>query len=125
MDYTLLNNAGVDCESALRRFMGNEILFAKTLKKFLEDCSFSSLSAAAAANNSSEALSHSQTLKGICGNLSMNELYELFSAQVVLMRSGKWKEAYEMLPDITEKYRCVTEAIEQWFMLEEDGSEKT
>lgn len=114
MDFTLLNQVGINSDSAVERFMGNEALYAKMLKKFLDDRTFSSLTAAVAEGSGQAALEASHTLKGVCGNLSIEGLFELFSRQVVLMRADKWDEAYAMMTEITETYTKVTEALKTW-----------
>lgn len=78
MDFTLLKQAGMNTDTAIERFMGNEALYAKMLKKFLDDKTFESLVAAVAEGSGTPALEASHTLKGLCGNLSIDCLYELF-----------------------------------------------
>lgn len=115
MDFSLLNKVGINTNSAVERFMGNEALYAKMLKKFLDDHSFEKLNEAVSAGSGAAALEASHTLKGICGNLSIDSLFELFSEQVVLMRADKWDDAYGMMSDITEQYNKVSDALRTWF----------
>ena len=91
--------------------MGNEALYTKMLKKFLNDGTFASLTKAVSENDGKTALEASHTLKGICGNLSIDTLYELFSRQVILMRADKWNEAYSMMTEIYETFNEVSKAI--------------
>ena len=72
-----LTAAGIDVDDALGRFMGNEALLERFLTKFLADGNYAALSAAVAAGDSAGALTASHTLKGVCGNLSMSELFRL------------------------------------------------
>ena len=114
MEFTYLTEAGINVESAMKRFMGNGALYRMMLEKFLSEESFQDLTEVVACGNGEKALERAHTLKGICGNLSMDWLYELFSEQVSLMRAGKWEEAYHMMPDITEKYENVVTGIKKW-----------
>ena len=114
MDFTLLKRIGFNTDGAIERFMGNEALYIKMLKKFLDDTTFSKLTEAVSEESGQAALEASHTLKGICGNLSIENLFELFAEQVVLMRADKWKEAYAMMPEITETYTSVTETLRNW-----------
>lgn len=114
MDFSLLKQAGIDTDSAVKRFMGNEALYAKMLKKFLEEPTYENLVRAVSEGNGKAALEASHTLKGICGNLAMDKLYELFTQQVVLMRADKWDEAYGMMAEITENYTKITETLANW-----------
>lgn len=45
--------------------------------------------------------------------MSIDCLFDLFAEQVILMRAEKWDEAYAMIPEITEKYAAVTDAIKK------------
>lgn len=114
MDFTLLTNAGVDVKSALERFVGNETLYARMLKRFLEEPSYGKLVKAVFEQDKEEALSASHTLKGLCGNLSLMRLFELFSKQVALMRADEWDKAVDMMSDISESYDDVTDVIKKW-----------
>lgn len=111
MDITSLKQVGINTDTAIERFMGNEALYTKMLKKFLNDGTFASLTKAVSENDEKTALEASHTLKGICGNLSIDTLYELFSRQVILMRADKWNEAYSMMTEISETFNKVTETL--------------
>lgn len=111
MELSNLKQIGINTDSAFERFMGNQALYAKMLKKFLDEPSFAKLTAAANERNDQAALEASHTLKGVCGNLSIDILFDLFAEQVVLMRADKWDEAYAMMPEINEKYALVTDTL--------------
>ncbi|MGN0687407.1 MAG: Hpt domain-containing protein [Oscillospiraceae bacterium] len=114
MDFTILTNAGIDVDSAIGRFVGNKDLYARMLRKFLEEQSYNNLVNAIAENNESDALAASHTLKGLCGNLSLTHLFELFSEQVTLMRASEWDKAVGMMPEISKSYEEITTAIKNW-----------
>ena len=113
MDSRILMDAGIDAESALNRMMGSEALLERLFRRFLEDGNFSALSAAIEAGDREGALTASHTLKGICGNLSMDRLYSLFSGQVDLMRAGDWEEAVNLMPRIREAYDEAVSAVKR------------
>ena len=119
MNFDLLTGAGIDVESAVRRFMGNEALYAKMLRKFLDDKNYENLTEAISLDNRSDALAASHTLKGLCGNLSMDRLFKLFTEQVVLFRAEKWDEAYGMMPEISENYAEIIGAIKAWLDIQQ------
>lgn len=114
MDYTLLENAGIDVQSLINRLMGNEALITRFMQKFIDDDSFEKLSAAICDENYEAALAASHTLKGMCGNLSITKLFDLFTKQVELIRAGKNTEAVGLMPEITQTYKTVTSAISEW-----------
>lgn len=118
MDFIILKNVGIDTDSAVERFMGNETLYAKMLKKFVDDNTFSSLLKAVAEDRKKDALDISHSLKGICGNLSLDLLYKLLSDQVTLMRNEQWEEAFGLMPEITESYNQIMETIRKWTELQ-------
>lgn len=113
MDFSVLKQVGVNSDSAIERFMGNESLYVRMLKKFLDDKTFACLVESVSAKDGKTALESSHTLKGICGNLSIDCLYTLFSEQVTLMRADKWEEAYAMMDEITENHSKVTGAVKE------------
>ena len=113
MDSRILMDGGIDAESALNRMMGSEALLERLFRRFLEDGNFSALSAAIEAGDREGALTASHTLKGMCGNLSMDRLYSLFSGQVDLMRAGDWEEAVNLMPRIREAYDEAVSAVKR------------
>ncbi len=106
-----LIRAGIDLDAALDRMMGNEALLERLLQKFLSDQNFDKLQTAVADHNLDDALTASHTLKGVCGNLSMTRLFELFSEQVSDFRAGAWEKAVGLLPEISAAYFQVARAI--------------
>lgn len=106
-----LEEAGIDVESALERFMGNEALLERFLKKFPDDPSYAKLTAAIEAGKQEEALIASHTLKGISGNLAMTGLFDLLTAQVAAFRADDWDEAVKLMPEISKSYETITAVI--------------
>ena len=74
-----LEDAGVNVDETLRRFMNNEALMVKFLKKFVDDENMKHLRTLIADKKYQEVLPVAHTLKGVCGNLGFVKLYELFS----------------------------------------------
>ena len=83
-----LMDAGINVDTGISRFMGNEGLFLKFLGKFLQDTNFAGLAEAVKKQDVEEAFRCAHTLKGVCGNLSMDELYKLVSVQTEFFREG-------------------------------------
>lgn len=108
-----LTGAGIDVEDALGRFMGNEMLFSRFLKKFTEDANYEKLSQAIAAKDAEAAVAASHTLKGVCGNLSMTKLHELLTRQVAALRGGDWETASGLMPEISQAYEIIILAIQR------------
>lgn len=108
-----LKEAGIDIDNALERFMGNEALLERFLKKFLEDSNHAALNAAVSAGDQEAALTAAHTLKGVSGNLSIIPLHDLLTRQVQLFRENNWEEAVAVMPQISKVYETVEDTIRQ------------
>ena len=114
MDRTYLDRLrleGLEADLALDRLMGNEALLERLLLKWKEDQSFQALSEALDKGDSEKAFPLSHTLKGMTGNLAMTKLYELFSRQTELLRSGDVAAARDMMDEISPLYERMRAAI--------------
>ncbi|MDE5965658.1 MAG: Hpt domain-containing protein [Lachnospiraceae bacterium] len=103
--------AGVELESAMERFMGNEELLIRFLKKFSQDPNFDALKTAMEEQRYEDAFKAAHILKGLCGNLSLNALLEGVSEETELLRHGNYAEAADKLPALMEKYEETVEAL--------------
>ena len=103
----VLCEAGISVEEALERFMGNEMLLERFLKKFAEDTNYEKLLQAMEEQDQTKAFESAHTLKGVCGNLSMKELYRLLEQQVDLLRNGDLTGAQELMPALTQAYEKI------------------
>ena len=106
-----LEAAGIDVASALERMMGSETLLERLLGKFLDDPQYPALCAALEEGDAERAVGAAHTLKGVCGNLSMTDLYGLFTRQVAALRAGDLSLARGMMEEIAPVYEQVTAAI--------------
>ena len=112
---TRLKAAGIDVNGALERFMGSDVLLEQFLKKFLEDGNYMALRTALDAGDREGAVTASHSLKGVCGNLSMTELFAFFTRQVQMLREGDEAGAAGLMPSITQSYDRVIQAIRESF----------
>ena len=108
-----LMDAGINVDTGISRIMGNEGLFLKFLGKFLQDTNFAGLAEAVKKQDVEEAFRCAHTLKGVCGNLSMDELYKLVSVQTEFFREGNIQEGADMMEKVSAVYGRVKEAIEE------------
>lgn len=106
-----LEQGGIDTESALERLMGSEKIFFRLLNKFLEDDNYDKLSEAVRHGDMSAALTASHTLKGICGNLSIQKLFDLLTQQVALFRQGDEESAAALMEEISACYEAAVDSI--------------
>lgn len=82
----LLEQKGFDVDGTMRRFLNNEALYMKCLKKFLNDTSFEKLKEAYEQGNCEEAFKCAHTMKGFVSNLGINEMYHLLIPMVEKLR---------------------------------------
>ena len=107
----VLAAAGINLEEVLERLMGSETLLERLLGKFAADGTYRRLEEAMAARDLEEAIAASHTLKGMCGNLGMGELFSLFTRQVEALRQGDWPAACQRMEEIAPAYGEMIRAI--------------
>ncbi len=106
--------AGIDMDDFMKRLMGNTGLIKIFIQKFLEDDNFQKLTTAIEQHDIKQAETAAHTLKGMCGNLSLKKLFELFSEQVRCFRAGETEKAVSMLNEISEVYKQTTQHMQMW-----------
>ena len=104
---TTLKENGVNLTVGLERFLGNEALFEKFLRKFLLDSSFKEKSQSMEIGDTSEAFKAAHTLKGVAGNLSIDGVYHSVIPVMEALRLGNLTEAQKLFPILEEKYKSV------------------
>lgn len=106
-----LEGAGVNVEETLRRFMNNEMLMIKFLRKFVDDENMGKLRILIADKNYEEVLPVAHTLKGVSGNLGFVKLYELFSRMCQDCRNDQYDDLAELFAQAEAGYSKIVEAI--------------
>lgn len=102
----VLEAGGFNVDEAMKRFMNNEQLWVRFLKKFKADSSFAELVQAMEEKNREKAFAAAHTLKGISGNLAMFRFNDLISEQTEQLRreDASMEEAATVMPQITKLY---------------------
>ncbi len=113
-DYARLTKAGMDMESFLKRLMGNESLVKLFVNKFASDKNFEALQEAFEEKDMKKAEMASHTLKGMCGNMSLTALFDMFTKQVNHLRAGDCGRAEQMMPEIGEAYAAAINGMKDW-----------
>jgi chemotaxis protein histidine kinase CheA len=83
----LMEQKGFDVDGTMRRFLNNEALYIKCLKKFLDDPSFEKLKEAYESGNCNECFKWAHTMKGFVSNLGINDMYHLLIPMVEKLRA--------------------------------------
>lgn len=104
---------GVDYEGALARFMNNEELYVRFLKKFLADPNYELLTKSMEENDPEAALKSSHTLKGVAGNLSMTSLFKLTEEMVTDLRKDINSDISDVYEQIKANYSELISAISE------------
>lgn len=81
-----LEEKGFDVDGTMKRFLNNENLYLKCLRKFLDDASYDKLKEAYEKGNCKEAFEGAHTMKGFVSNLGINEIYHLLIPMVEKLR---------------------------------------
>lgn len=107
-----LTQAGVNPRDGIERFSGNKDLFEKYLNAFPQDPNFEKLKEGLKSKNIESAFQAAHALKGVSGNLSLEELFERIVPLVEELRAGSMEHADELMVPIEESYQKVVEALQ-------------
>lgn len=102
----------VDLEVTIARFMGNEPLFLKFLKKFPQDPNFMLLKENIEKKDVEEAFKNAHTLKGVTANLGLNSLHSILDPMVEILRANSVEGIEEMLERLTNQYEVLCKIIQ-------------
>ncbi len=94
---------GGDYEGVCARLY-SEQLVKKFLLKFLDDGSFNALEASLKEGNDEEAFRAAHTIKGVCQNLGLDNLYSPAYALTEALRGGKKEGADELFLKVKAEY---------------------
>lgn len=109
----LLIDAGVEVDSVMERFMNNEALLERFMRKFKEDPNYKELLDAVEKKDTERAFAASHTLKGVSGNLSLGSLQNKVSEQCEMFRAGDFDSGAKMMDDVTREYQRVVSALDK------------
>lgn len=109
----VLKAVGIDYDEGVGRFSGRADLYEKFLKKFEEDENFDQCRQAMKAGDVDAAFRHAHALKGITGNLSMNEFYKHLYDVVEALRSKDKALADKLFAELSEEYDKIVAAVKE------------
>ena len=108
------NNAGIDIESVLNRFMGNEQLLNTFLAKFIQTTDFEKLRGQVSNLDWDNAYVTAHHLKGQCANFSFTQLFNLLSEQLDAFRVEDYDKAASLIPAIFIEKQKVIQVVESY-----------
>lgn len=111
-----LQENGIDYADGVARFSGNAKSYEKFLKKFITDPEFPKLCEAMEQKNFEAAFYSAHTLKGMCGNLSIQVLYNKMKLFVEMLRNqADLEKAQAYFPELRAEYDTVIGILKQYF----------
>lgn len=108
-----LKAAGVNLENALSRLMNNEKLLEKLLVKFQKDPNYGGIMEALKEKRYDDAFRCAHTLKGVAGNMGMEELMEADIVVVEKLRQGNYDGIEKDMETVTEIYNKLMSVIQK------------
>lgn len=104
---------GIDYDDAMDRFGGNVNLYKRLALRYLEDSHFDGCVAAMTVGDYDEAYREAHSLKGVAGNLSFIQLYDVASMVCKNLREGEPVAASRLLEDLESAHRRIREGLLQ------------
>ncbi|MCL2025236.1 MAG: Hpt domain-containing protein [Leptospirales bacterium] len=115
MDQSVKGNfekAGFDVVGSIRRFAGNEALYAKHIFKFIDDKIYENLIKAMNEGNMENAFHEAHALKGVSGNLGLNPLFNPVSELVKMLRKNNSQaDLDELFAAVEAGYKIVIDVL--------------
>lgn len=104
---------GVDVERTLERFLGNETLYLRFLRKFPQDQSFQNTMDALQQYDFQVALHNAHTLKGLAANLGLDSLSFLCNELVTRIRHNDYGDYTPLCNRLQTTYQNYITLIEK------------
>ena len=111
---TALAAYGIDYVDAMDRFGDNAELYERLALKYLNDNHYVSLVAAMEAKDYEEGYSQAHSLKGVSGNLSFRELFQVAAYVSDALFSGEIDAAQNHMAALGDAHKKVVECLEAW-----------
>lgn len=96
---TVLTEAGINVDTALKRFLDDEEMYFEFLNSFVEDTLMSRLKQAVQNGSVDDAFEAAHALKGLCANLSIDSMSKMIVPMVEILRDRRWRAYRKILRD--------------------------
>lgn len=106
-----MEQLGVDVKGSVERFVGNEDLYIKFLKKFPTDPNYEKTEQAWSEQNFKDLLEYSHAMKGLTGNLGLAVMYDALCDMVSDLRAEEHGRLAEQMETIRQNYRAVCDLL--------------
>lgn len=108
-----LTGGGMNVNDALERFLGNEDLYIKFVKKFLDDPNYNDLICSLEKGDYDYAFKCAHTLKGVAANLGFEGILEPLVPLVENLRKNDIDNQEGNINKLREKYQITIKVIEE------------
>ncbi len=108
-----LKELGANTDEALNRFMNNQALYERMLRKLPASVKELNVMKALEEGDTETAFTAAHTIKGVTGNLSLTPLYRAYSDIVAYLRGGEPESAKAVLERILPLQRKMIQCIEK------------
>lgn len=96
---------GVDYDKALERFLGKPDFYQEFLYQFPDDPQLDTLLSAIKAQDVKKAFKAAHTLKGLCGNLGLNNLLKPIVPLVEILRKDSFDGIEPLLDELVTQHQ--------------------
>ncbi len=105
---------GIDYVDAMDRFGDNADLYERLALKYLDDTHYVALVAAMEAKDYEEGYSQAHSLKGVSGNLSFRDLFQVATYVSDALFAGEIDAAQKHMPALGDAHKKVLEGLTAW-----------
>lgn len=106
-----IKEMNIDYNTVISRFGESEAIYQRFLKKFLDDSTYYELEQVWEKQNYEEIEKKAHTLKGIAGNLNLENLYSISNDLVQKIRNNQYEGLDENYQQIKEEYNHIRTVI--------------
>ena len=102
---------GIDYNKALERFLGKPDFYQEFLYQFPDDPQLDTLLAATKDHDVKKAFKAAHTLKGLCGNLGLNNLLKPILPLVEILRKDSFDGTESLLDELVIQYKKTCDVL--------------
>lgn len=113
MNKYLLSKAGINVNEGVARMNGLQAMYEKYLYRFPTDPNYQAMLTALESGDVDAAFKAAHALKGLAGNLSLNQLYQNLYPLVEELRAGRLENVEQYLPGVRTAYDTAVAALAQ------------
>lgn len=103
---------GIDYNKALERFLGKPDFYREFLYQFPDDPQLDTLLAATKDHDVKKAFKAAHTLKGLCGNLGLNNLLKPILPLVEILRKDSFDGIESLLDELVIQHKKTCDVLE-------------